>query len=252
MAGQGAGYDLSVATFSPDGRVFQVEYAAKAVDNSGASVGICCKDGVIVGVRVPMDSKMLVQGTNKRVFAIDKKTGAAVAGLAPDALQIVQIARKEATNHLNVFGEQMPLRMLASNVAHVVHMYTQYWHVRPFGASVLLGSYDEDDGPSLYCVEPAGTCFKYSALALGKGKQAAKTDLEKLKTSELTCRDALFHLVKVINKQHAGEAKDKSYNLQVSWICPESQYLWQQVPVDLVKEADERAKKQMEAEEDEA
>ena len=79
----GAGYDLSVSTFSPDGRVYQVEYAAKAVENSGTVVGLCCKDGVVMGCEKFLTSKMLVPGTNRRILRVAKHAGIAMAGLVP-------------------------------------------------------------------------------------------------------------------------------------------------------------------------
>jgi hypothetical protein len=75
MSSIGTGYDLSVTTFSPDGRVFQIEYATKAVDNSGTVVGIKCKDGVVLGVEKLIPSKMLLEGSNRRIHAVHKHAG---------------------------------------------------------------------------------------------------------------------------------------------------------------------------------
>merc|ERR1712032_1118182 len=101
MAGSGAGYDLSVTTFSPDGRVFQVEYAQKAVENSSTAVGICCKDGIVFGVEKYLASKMLVAGTNRLTFPVHRRAGIAIAGLVADARQIVTRAQGEAKSYLS-------------------------------------------------------------------------------------------------------------------------------------------------------
>ncbi|CAA0837389.1 Proteasome subunit alpha type-3 [Striga hermonthica] len=108
MSSIGTGYDLSVTTFSPDGRVFQIEYAAKAVDNSGTVVGIRCKDGVVMGVEKLIASKMMLPGSNRRIHSVHRHSGMAVAGLAADGRQIVARAKSEATNYESVYGEPIP------------------------------------------------------------------------------------------------------------------------------------------------
>ena len=91
MSGIGTGYDLSTTTYSPDGKVFQVDYACKAVDNGGLVLGVRCKDGVVLGVEKLLAMKMLVPGANRRIAAVDRHAGMAGTGLAPDARQIVAV-----------------------------------------------------------------------------------------------------------------------------------------------------------------
>ena len=100
MSSIGTGYDQSTTTFSPDGRVFQVEYASKAVDNSGTAVGIKCRDGVVMGVEKQQLSSMMVPGSNRRIFTVDTHSGIAVSGLMADARQVVTYAREEAAAYL--------------------------------------------------------------------------------------------------------------------------------------------------------
>merc|ERR1712187_277171 len=99
MGGTGAGYDLSATTYSTDGRVFQVEYAQKAVENSGTAVAICCKDGIIFATEKFLLSKMLVPGTIKRIFPVTRTSGIAIAGFSADGRQIVNRARSEASSY---------------------------------------------------------------------------------------------------------------------------------------------------------
>ncbi|KAG2689868.1 hypothetical protein I3760_09G160400 [Carya illinoinensis] len=174
MSSIGTGYDLSVTTFSPDGRVFQIEYAAKAVDNSGTVIGIKCKDGIVLGVEKLITSKMMLPGSNRRIHSVHRHSGMAVAGLAADGRQIVARAKSEATNYESVYGEPIPVKELADRVASYVHLCTLYWWLRPFGCGVILGGYDRD-GPQLYMVEPSGVSYRYFGAAIGKGRQAAKT-----------------------------------------------------------------------------
>ncbi|KAB5540714.1 hypothetical protein DKX38_013688 [Salix brachista] len=297
MSSIGTGYDLSVTTFSPDGRVFQIEYAAKAVDNSGTVIGIKCKDGIVMGVEKLIASKMMLPGSNRRIHSVHRHSGMAVAGLAADGRQIVARAKSEATNYQRpllsvqydkisiksrcymlarisslfkigdgalVYGEPIPVKELAERVASYVHLCTLYWWLRPFGCGVILGGYDRD-GPQLYMVEPSGISYRYFGAAIGKGKQAAKTSLnivysfeanlsigkgtifsvginlyrreiEKLKLSEMTCREGVLEVAKIIYKLH-DEAKDKAFELEMSWVCNESKRQHQKVPDELLEEA---------------
>lgn len=253
MAGTGAGYDLSVTTFSPDGRVFQVEYAGKAVENSGTSVAICCKDGIIFAVEKFLLSKMLVPGTNKRIFPVHRHAGMSIAGFVADARQIVARAREEAQQYKNAYNEEIPPEVLAERLGLFMHAYTLYWSIRPFGCSVLLGCVDKDTKkPSLFCIDPAGLCFKYSGTAVGKGKQAAKTEIEKLfaNSADITCEEALVHVAKIIHKVH--DEKDKDFELEASWICPQSNYEHAPVPNDKLRAAESEAKRILDAQDEEA
>jgi len=249
MAGTGAGYDLSSTTFSPDGRIYQVEYAQKAVENSGTSLAICCKDGVLFAVEKFLLSKMLVPGTTKRIFPVHRHAGMSMAGFLADSRQIVLRAREEISSHKNAFAEVMAPEVLAERLGNWVHMYTLYWAVRPYGCSVLLGCVDPDTKvPSLFCIDPSGLVFKYSGTAIGKGKQAAKTELEKLMANpDLTCQEALVHLAKILHKVH--DEKDKDFELEASWICPQSNYEFAPVPNDVLKVAEDKAKEMIDAEE---
>ena len=131
MSSIGTGYDQSTTTYSPDGRVFQIEYAAKAVDNSGTAVGIRCKDGVVMGVEKPKLSKMLVEGSNRRIFTVDKHSGMCVSGLMADARQVVTYAREEANSYQDFYGGVIPGNILCDRVASLMHIYTLNWYAPP-------------------------------------------------------------------------------------------------------------------------
>lgn len=244
MSSIGTGYDLSVTTYSPDGRVFQTEYATKAVDNSGTAVGICCKDGVVLGVEKLIVSKMLVEGSSRRIHGVDRHAGLAMAGLVADGRQLVNRSRDEATEYKSVYGTPISIKVLSDRLAAYTHLHTLYWWTRPFGASAMLGGYDMD-GPHLYMVEPSGVGHRYYGTAIGKGRQAAKTEIEKLKLSEMTSREGVIAVAKIIYGVH-DEAKDKSFELEMGWVCDESKREFQRIPADLLAEAKEAAQKAQE------
>ena len=100
MASSGSGYDLSSSTFSPDGRIFQIEYAAKAVENAGTALGLKCRDGVVLAVEKPLQNKMLVaKTTGRRIHTVDEYAGVAITGFVSDGRQIVNRAREEASSY---------------------------------------------------------------------------------------------------------------------------------------------------------
>ncbi|GIL76213.1 hypothetical protein Vretifemale_5708 [Volvox reticuliferus] len=109
MSGIGTGYDLSATTYSPDGKVFQTEYAQKAVDNSSTVLGLRCKDGVVLACEKLVLSKLLVEGSNRRIHNIDRHVGVAVAGLAPDGRMVANRAWDEAASYKHVYGEPIPV-----------------------------------------------------------------------------------------------------------------------------------------------
>ncbi|KAG2077551.1 N-terminal nucleophile aminohydrolase, partial [Suillus decipiens] len=188
MTSIGTGYDLSASTYSPDGRIFQVEYANKAVENSGTAIGLRVKDGVVLAVEKLIHSKLLVPGANRRIQTVDKHIGMASAGLLADGRKISQLARDAGAQTRKTWREPLTVKNAQT--------YTLYSSVRPFGVSTIFGGVDKS-GPSLYIVEPSGVCLEYHSAAVGKGRQLAKTELEKLKLSELSMREAVMEAARM-------------------------------------------------------
>jgi len=249
MSSIGTGYDLSAAQFSPDGRIFQVEYANKAVEASGTAVGITCKDGVVLAVEKIITSKLYEPGVNKRIFIIDQHIGMAIAGLLADARQIVKIAREEATNYRNNFGSNIPIKYLADRVSLYMHSHTLYGAIRPFGVSVMLVSCETDE-PKLYTIDPSGVYYGYSGIAIGKAAQNAKTEIEKIKFKEMKCVDLVKEAAKVIYTVH-DEIKDKHFELELAWVGKVTDGKFQFVSKATFDEAEKYAKESMESDDEE-
>nr|ACI69938.1 Proteasome subunit alpha type-3 [Salmo salar] len=143
----------------------------------------------------------------------------------------------------------IPLKHLSERVAMYVHAYTLYSAVRPFGCSFILGSYDQDDGPQLYMVDPSGISYGYWGCAIGKAKQAAKTEIEKLQMKDMTCRELVKEVAKIIYIVH-DEVKDKSFELELSWVGEVTNGKHELVPKDVREEAEKYAKDSLEEEDD--
>jgi len=244
MSSIGTGYDLSASQFSPDGRVFQVEYAQKAVENSGTAVGIRGKDGIVFGVEKLVQSKLYEKGANKRIFHIDRHIGMAVSGLIADARQIVETAREEAANYRSNYGSPIPCKYLAERVAGFIHAYTLTGFVRPFGCTIMFSSFDEG-GPHLFQIDPSGISHGYYGCAMGKAKQTAKTEIEKIKMKDMSIRDLVKEVAKIIYVVH-DEVKDKNFELELSWVGEMTEGRHQLVPIDVYNEAEKYAKDALE------
>lgn len=247
MAGSGAGYDLGVETFSPDGRIFQIEYAQKCIDNSPTTLGIVCSDGVILAAQKLKLSKMLVHGTNRRNYSLNKSSGAVLCGMAPEGRHLCDRARSDARDYKTNYGEAVPGNILAERLGWYMHVFTSRGGLRPFGASLLIANHTEADGATLWSVEPSGLVQKWFGRAMGKGRQLANTEIEKLDLKTLKCKDAVLQVAKILHKCHD---ETKPFELEMTWMCKESNWQHEFVPQDQVNAADEEAKKAMEDEEE--
>ncbi|KAF8351279.1 20S proteasome subunit [Amanita rubescens] len=240
MTSIGTGYDLSASTYSPDGRIFQVEYASKAVENSGTAIGLRVKDGVVLAVEKLVHSKLLVPAANRRIQMIDQHVGMATSGLLADGRHIANRARDEASNHRDMYNSPPTLKAITDRLGLYVQAYTLYSSVRPFGISTILGAVDKD-GPQLYVIEPSGVFFGYRGAAVGKGRQLAKTELEKLQLDEMTTRQAVKEAARIIYLVHE-DAKEKEFELEMSWIGDETGGVHMPVPKELQQEVEAAAK----------
>jgi len=242
MSSIGTGYDLSASQFSPDGRVFQVEYATKAAENSGTIVGIRCKDGVVLAAEKIITSKLYTRTTQPRIVHIDAHIGMAFAGLVADAYQLCNIARDEASDYRVNHGMPIPPDYLASRLSQYIHVYTLYAALRPFGVITFLSSY-QNGKADLHVIQPSGVYYSYNAYSSGKAKANAMTELEKIKDFKgMSAKDAVVEAAKVIYTVH-DEVKDKDFELELSWISgSETVGRHQKVPKDLFDHAVTQAK----------
>jgi 20S proteasome subunit alpha 7 len=162
------------------------------------------------------------------------------AGLVPDARQIANRARKESSSYKELYDDLIPIQVLNDRVSSFVQMYTLYAALRPFGCSAIIGGVDRK-GPQLYMIEPSGVSWGYFACAAGKAAQAAKTEIEKLELKKLTCKEAIVEAAKIIYTVH-DDLKDRLFDLELSWVCPQSNFLHQFVPKEVFDHAELIAK----------
>ena len=209
----GTGFDYECSSLSPEGRIFQIEYAEKAVETSSTTAGIVCKDGIILGTEKIILNKMQINGTDKRVYSININTGGVINGLTPDGRSMIQRARAESTQYQNMFGIKVPGAVLADRMAMQFQMKTVYSAYRPIGTSMIFANHDNQKGFQLYMIEPSGNCYQYYGCASGRGKQLARNEIEKTNFRELTVEESLPKVAKILLKAQE-EMKDKKQELE--------------------------------------
>ncbi|CDO53116.1 similar to Saccharomyces cerevisiae YGL011C SCL1 Alpha 1 subunit of the 20S proteasome involved in the degradation of ubiquitinated substrates [Geotrichum candidum] len=175
-----AGYDRHITIFSPDGRLYQVEYAFKAVTSANiTSLGIRGKDSAVVISQKKVSDKLLDPASVSYIYQISPGIGAVLTGQSPDAQAAVTRARSEAAEFRYKNGYEMPCDALAKRLANINQLYTQRAYMRPLGVSITLISVDDEFGPQLYKCDPAGYYVGYKATATGPKQQEALNHLEK-------------------------------------------------------------------------
>ncbi|CAL9009687.1 unnamed protein product [Prunus brigantina] len=191
--GSGGGYDRHITIFSPEGRLFQVEYAFKAVKAAGiTSIGVRGKDSVCVVTQKKVPDKLLDQTSVTHLFPITKFLGLLATGMTAhiwfillacnflaDARTLVQQARNEAAEFRFKYGYEMPVDVLARWIADKSQIYTQHAYMRPLGVVAMVLGIDEEFGPQLYKCDPAGHYFGHKATSAGLKEQEAINFLEK-------------------------------------------------------------------------
>lgn len=193
-----AAYDRAITVFSPDGRLFQVEYAREAVRTGATSIGMVCKDGIILAAHKRISTPLAVSSSHEKIFQIDSHMAAASSGLVADARRLVDLARLESQKHRLAYDEEIPVDLLAKNLGDHIQYYTQFAGVRPYGVSLLLAG--ADGGLHLFETDPSGALFEYKACAIGSGKKAVEELLKKEYRDDITLDEGLKLVVKALRK----------------------------------------------------
>lgn len=182
------GYDRAITVFSPDGRLYQVEYAIETVRRGTVAVGIKSKDGIVIAVE-EKPRKLQISDTAQKIFQVDDHVGIAAAGYIPDARSQVDNARFFSQSNKMIYDEPVDVETIAKHLADQCQQFTQYAGVRPFGVALILGGIDSK-GSSLYLTDPSGTYISYDAVAIGSGSEQVTEFLEKTYKPEMSLDDA--------------------------------------------------------------
>jgi 20S proteasome subunit alpha 3 len=194
-------YDSRTTTFSPEGRLFQVEYAMEAINLAGSTIGVLAEDGVVLVGEKKTTSKLLDQGKqHEKLFKIDEGMFCAVAGITSDANILINNLRLTAQRHVFTYGESMPVEQLVTSICDHKQGYTQFGGLRPFGVSFLIAGYDKHFGFQLYHTDPSGNFSGWKAYAIGVNNNTAQQMLKQEWKEGLKINEALELAAKVLTK----------------------------------------------------
>ncbi len=205
-------YDRAITVFSPDGRLFQVEYARVAVTRGATTAGLKFKNGVILLAGKGVSSRLMEASSIEKIFQIDEHIGCATSGLVADARVLVDYARIVAQINKVTYREPISVDTLVKRVCDYKQNYTQYGGVRPFGTALLIGGVD-DHGVHLYETDPSGALLSYKAGSIGSGSTTVREVFEE-KYEEGMDEDAAI-LLGLEALQKASEEKLKSDSVEV-------------------------------------
>ena len=186
-------YDRGVTTFSPEGRLFQVEYAIEAIKLGSTAIAIMTQEGIVLAVERRTQSPLMIPSSLDKIMEIDSHVACAVSGLTADAQSMVEHGRVQAQNHFFTFNESMPVRSLTQSLCALSANFgtdDEDSMSRPFGVALLVAGHDVDNGYQLYHTDPSGTWTAYKAKAIGSGSEGAQTTLQEEYKDDMTLKEA--------------------------------------------------------------
>ena len=191
------GYDMTPTMYSPDGRIYQVEYAIETVKRGAIAIGLQVKDGIILAVE-EKSRDLQVEDITQKIFQVDDHIGIAAAGYIPDARVMVDSARFFSQSNKLTYDESVEIETVAKHLADQSHQFTQYSGVRPFGVALIVAGVDKK-GARIFLTDPSGTYIPYTAVAIGGNSDEITDYLEKNYKKEMSMDDAMSLAITAIN-----------------------------------------------------
>ncbi|PMB70572.1 putative proteasome subunit alpha type-5 [Beauveria bassiana] len=213
-----------INTFSPEGRLFQVEYSLEAIKLGSTAIGVATSEGVILGVEKRVTSTLLETSSVEKIVEIDRHIGCAMSGLQADARSMIEHARVECQNHHFNYNEALGVESTTQAICDLALRFGEGAEgeetimSRPFGVALLIAGHDEN-GPQLFHAEPSGTFYRYDAKAIGSGSEGAQAELQNEYHKSLTIVDAETLVLKTLKQ--VMEEKLDSKNVQLASVTKE-------------------------------
>jgi 20S proteasome subunit alpha 5 len=214
-------YDRSVNTFSPEGRLFQVEYAIEAIKLGSTAIGIQTEDGVVLAVEKRITSTLMVPSTVEKIVEIDKHLACAFSGLTADSKMLIERARVEAQNHWFTHDRVMPVESVAQSVSNLAIQFGDSDSdgsalSRPFGVALLFAGCDPDHGPQLFNMDPSGTYVRFDAKAIGSGSEGAQQSLQEVYHKGMKMNEAIKNAMSILKQVMEEQLSDN--NVEVATV----------------------------------
>ena len=200
-------YDRGITIFSPDGRLYQVEYAREAVKRGTASVGVRTAEGVVLAADKRSRSELMEPTSVEKLHKIDDHVGIASAGHVADARQLIDFARRQAQVNRLRYGEEMGIETLTKSVTDNIQQYTQIGGARPFGVALIVGGIENGE-PRLFETDPSGTPYEWKALSIGANRTDVRERLEEGYTEELSMEQGIELALEALAESDDDDALD--------------------------------------------
>jgi len=198
------GYDRAITVFSPDGRLYQVEYAREAVKRGTTAVGIKCNEGLVLIVDKRVSSRLLEASSIEKIFKIDEHLGVASSGLVGDARALVDRARVESQINRVTYDEKIDVETLAKKLCDHMQTYTQFGGARPYGTALLIAGISDGE-LRLFETDPSGTLLEYKATGIGIGRNAVMKVFEEQYDPESPMKDCIMLGIKALHDATEGK-----------------------------------------------
>jgi len=242
------GYDRAITVFSPDGRLFQVEYAREAVKRGTTAVGIKAAEGVVLLVDKRITSRLVEAESIEKIFQIDDHIGAATSGLVADARALIDRARVEAQINRVSYDEPIGVEVISKKICDHKQTYTQYGGVRPYGTALLIAGVD-DHKPRLFETDPSGALLDYKATAIGAGRNAVVEVFEADYKEDMDIEASILLGMEALYK--ASEGKFDAATIEVGVVTLKDRHFRKLVPEEVEKYVEQVIVKHGSAEEEE-
>ncbi|TFY73810.1 hypothetical protein EWM64_g10203 [Hericium alpestre] len=202
-------YDSRTTIFSPEGRLYQIEYAMEAISHAGTVLGVLAQDGVVLAAEKKVTGKLLdlseakeggYGGSGEKIFLLNSNVIAGVAGITADANSLVNYARNAAQQHLLRYNEDIPVEILAQRLCDLKQSYTQFGGLRPFGVSLLYAGYDPHYHFQLYHSDPSGNYSGWKATCIGANNGTAQSLLKQEYKDDISVEDAIGLVMRTMSK----------------------------------------------------
>ncbi|RUS84053.1 hypothetical protein EGW08_008165 [Elysia chlorotica] len=215
-------YDRGVNTFSPEGRLFQVEYAIEAIKLGSTAIGIQTSEGVVLAVEKRVTSPLIEAASIEKIMEVDKHIACAMSGLIADSKTLIDKARVEAQNHWFTYNEQMNIESVTQAVSNLALQFGDDdpdpgAMSRPFGVALLFAGVDEK-GPRLFHIDPSGTFIQYDGKAIGSGSEGAQQALQEVYHKSMTLKEACKSALTILKQ--VMEEKLNSTNVEMCTVTP--------------------------------
>lgn len=225
-------YDRAITVFSPQGRLYQVEYALETVRSGSTAMAIASNEGCVLAVEERLHTKLQNMEYSWKLFQVDEHIGAVAAGLNSDARVLVDNARIRAQILRLTYDERPTIEAVTKYVGDLMQMYTQHAGVRPFGVAILFGGVD-DTGVRVFYTEPSGMVLEYDAWAIGRGAEKVKELLEAEYKREMSLEDAVNLALKALVE--STDKIDENWTVRLATVPVSTQKFQTMSPEELKK-----------------